>query len=111
MSTKIPATNDDFKDTSIKHNMSKFDYDLYCDDDNIPQKILRVKRFSLPNKGERWKFFDNTKVDFILEGDKLSDNERIFLRTVEGVNFLLTQYKNGNITLESLKKELDLRLK
>ena len=69
---------------SLKSITSKFEYDLYHDDDHVKHKIIRVKRFSLPNDGERWKLMEDNKVLLIIEGIKLSIKEKEFLRTVDG---------------------------
>lgn len=96
---------------SIKHILSKYEYDLYKEEDDIAQKVIRVKRFSMPNKGEKWKIFEDNKVIFILEGTKLTGKEKDFLRTVEGVNFLIKQFKNGIKSFNSLRKEIKNNLK
>ncbi len=96
---------------SIKHILSKYEYDLYKEEDDIPQKVIRVKRFSMPNKGEKWKVFEDTKVIFILDGTKLNNKEKDYLRTVEGVNFLITQFKDGIKSLNFIRKEIKSNLK
>jgi hypothetical protein len=109
-----PSTNqvasEDFKDQNVKYNLSKFEYDLYHDEDNIVEKVIRVKRFSSDNT-EKWKIFENTKVIITLEGSKLSTKEKEFLRTVEGVNFLINQCKNGIKSFAALKAEIKKNLK
>ena len=89
-----------------KYNLSKFEFDLYNEESNVVEKIIRVKRFSMPNKGEKWKIFEDSKVMFVVEGSKLTNKERLFLRTVEGINFLLSQYKNGIKSFNSLKNKI-----
>lgn len=96
---------------SIKHILSKYEYDLYKEEDDIAQKVIRVKRFSMPNKGEKWKIFEDTKVIFILEGTKLNGKEKDFLRTVEGVTFLIKQFKTGIKSFNALRKEIKNNLK
>jgi len=104
------SASEDFKDQNLKHNLSKFDYDLYHEEDNVSEKVIRIKRFSMPNKGERWKIFEDNKVEFIVEGAKLTIKEREFLRTVDGINFLLSQFKAGIRSFNSLKIELKKKL-
>jgi hypothetical protein len=100
-----PAT-EEFKDQSFKHNLSKFEYDLYHEEDDIAEKVIRVKRVAMPNKGEKWKFFHDSKVVFTVEGPKLSKKEREYLQTVNGFNFMLAQAKFGVDSLVKFKKEL-----
>ena len=99
------------KDSSIKYTLSKYEYDLYHEEDDVVNPLIRVKRFSLPNKNEKWKFFEDNKVTFTLEGAKLTNKEREFLRTVDGINFLLNSYKEGINSVNAFKKQLKEKLK
>src|SRR6266481_2954927 len=91
--TTSSTITEEVKDQNTKYNLSKFDYDLYHEEDDIAEKIIRVKRVSLPNKCERWKIFEDNHVVFTIEGTKLSKKEKEFLRTPDGFNFLISQYK------------------
>lgn len=106
----LPQGGEESKD-GLKYSLSKFEYDLYHEEDDKAEKVIRVKRVSMPNKGEKWKIFEDNKVMFILEGTKLTNKEKDFLRTVDGVNFLITQYKAGIKSFNSLKNEIKKKLK
>lgn len=99
------------KDSNLKYNLSKFEYDLYHEEDDVAEKVIRVKRISMPNKGEKWKIFEDNKVMFIVEGSKLNNKEKEFLRSADGVNFLIAQYKQGIKSFNSLKNEIKKKLK
>lgn len=99
------------KDQNSKFNLSKFDFDLYHEEDNKAETVIRIKRVSMPNKGEKWKIFENNKVMFVVEGSKLTNKEKDFLRTVDGLNFLITQFKGGIKSFNSLKNEIKKNLK
>jgi hypothetical protein len=101
----------DVKTDHLKIILNKFEYDLYHEEDDVPNPVVRVKRFSLPNKGERWKIFQDNKIIFVLEGAKLTKKEKNFLRTVDGVNFLITQGKKGIRSFNSLRIEIKKQLK
>lgn len=103
--------SEDFKDQNLKYSLSKFEYDLYHEEDDKVEKIIRVKRFSMPNKGEKWKIFEDSKAMFIIDGTKLTNKEKEFLRTIEGMNFLIDQYKIGIRSFNSLKLEIKKKLK
>jgi hypothetical protein len=105
------STSEDFKDQTSKHHLNKFEYDLYHEEDDIALPIIRVKHIGLPNKGERWKIFQDNKIILTVEGSKLSNKQKEFLRTVDGVNWLLSQAKLGINSFNSLKKELSAKLK
>lgn len=106
-----PSGTDESKDGNLKYNLSKFEYDLYHEEDDVAEKVIRVKRVSMPNKGEKWKIFEDNKVMFVVEGTKLTNKEKEFLRTIDGVNFLIAQYKQGIKSFNSLKKEIKKNLK
>jgi len=101
----------DSKSSGTKHILSKFEYDLYKEEEDIQLPIIRVKYFSLPNKGERWKVFENNAVVFVIEGSKLNVKEKEFLRTIDGANFLIGQQKLGIKSFSRLKAEIKKRLK
>lgn len=105
------SQGEEHKDQNSKFNLSKFDFDLYHEEDDIAEKVYRVKRVSMPNKGEKWKLLENNKVIFVVEGTKLTNKEREFLRTIDGFNFLITQFKQGIKSFNSLKTEIKKNLK
>lgn len=117
MSTKTSGSEsntpitEEVKDQNTKYNLSKFEYDLYHEEDDVAEKVIRVKRVSMPNKGEKWKIFEDNKVMFVVEGTKLNNKEKEFLRTVDGVNFLISQFKGGIKSFNSLKNEIKKKLK
>jgi hypothetical protein len=100
----IEAKSDKF------YGLSKFDHDLYKEDDDISLPVIRVKRISLPNNGERWKVFSDAKVTLVIEGGKLTKKEKEFLRSVEGASWLLVQAKIGIKSFNAFKKELKAKL-
>lgn len=114
MSTENKSSDgsaEDFKDQSIKSPLSKFEYDLYHEEDDISMPVVRVKRVNMPNKGEKWKIFKDGKPSFIVEGTYLNNKEKEFLRTVDGVNFLILQFKQGIKSFNALKKEIKKKIK
>ena len=84
---------EDFKEQSIKGS-NKFDHDLYHEEDDIAEKVIRVKRVSMA-KEEKWKIIFDGKVLFIIDGSKVSKKERNYLKTVDGFNFILQEAKTG----------------
>lgn len=105
------TTAEEFKDPNQKYNLSKFDYDLYKEEDDVAEKVIRVKRIAMPNKGEKWRIFEDNKIVFTLEGSKLTNKEKDFLHSVDGVNFLIGQFKQGIKSFNSLKGEIKKKLK
>jgi hypothetical protein len=90
---------------------SKYDYDLFLEENDKKEKIIRVKRTNSTSGGEKWKILENEKIVFVVEGAKISKKEKEYLRTVEGVRFLIEQAKVGIKSVSGLKNELRGRLK
>lgn len=95
---------EEYKETNYRGKAEN--EDLFHEEDHKLEKLWRIKRIALPNDGERWKIFDDTKIIFILEGSKLNKKERDFLRSLEGLNFLLQVIKMGFHSLTKIKGEL-----
>lgn len=110
-STNSSIVTEEFKEQNLKYTLSKFEYDLYHEDENIVEKIIRVKRISPSSKNEKWKISENNRIIFTVEGNKLSIRERDFLKTVDGFNFLIAQAKIGIKSLSFLKNEMKKNLK
>jgi hypothetical protein len=101
------SNQEETKDKPLNNNLSRFDLDLYKEEDDVALKAIRVKRFVMPNKEEKWKIFEDNKVLFVLDGEKLSKKEKNFLKTADGLNFLISKYKSGNLgSISSIKKEI-----
>jgi hypothetical protein len=105
------AGGEESKEPAHRYALSKFEYDLYLEENDIAFPIVRVKRIALPNNGERWRIFHDTKLVMTLEGAKLTKKERAFLRSVPGVNFLLQQFKKNIPSFSAIKKEIKGNLK
>ncbi len=105
-STTAASAPEEFKDPNLKCNLSKFEYDLYHEEDDIAEKVIRVKRVTMPNKDDKWKVMSDNKLIWTVEGNALSKKERTFLQTIEGFNFILCQAKVGIKSLNSFKNEL-----
>jgi hypothetical protein len=103
--TVTPVT-EEFKEQNQKYNLSKFEFDLYHEEYDVSEKVIRVKRVSMPNKGEKWKVMIDNKLIFTIESPKISKKEREYLQTVEGFNFILAQAKTGIKSLNSFRVEL-----
>lgn len=111
MNKNLPQENSETQEGVNKNTFGKYDYDLFNEEEDVVEKVVRVKRVSLPNKGERWKILENNKTVFIVEGAKISKKEKEYLRSVDGFNFLLNQAKSGIKSLNKLRIELRKNIK
>lgn len=109
--TNITPVTEEFRDQNSKYNLSKIEMDLYHEEYDVAEKVISVKRVSLPNNGVKWKISENNKVMFVVEGSKLTKKEREFLQTADGFNFLIAQFKAGIKSFNALKVEIKKKLK
>jgi len=94
-----------------KNILNKHEYDLFNEEENHVERVVRIKRIKLPNNGENWKIIENNKVMFVVQGSKLSKKEKEYLRTADGFNFLIHQYKEDIKSFNKLRIELKKKLK
>lgn len=80
--------------------------DFYHDEDNIVMDILSVKRIKLPKNGENWEIIKNKKTQLILKGIRFTNKEKEFLRTVDGISFILNGFKQGWVSTSNYKREI-----
>jgi hypothetical protein len=99
-----------YEDSSNKHNPSKYEYDLYREEDNIPGRVVQVKKIGNLKKGEKWRVLQDNKVLLTIDGESLTSKEKSFLYTVEGVTFIMNFFKKGELTAAALKKAIKVAL-
>jgi hypothetical protein len=97
---------EEVRDIGSKHHLGKFGDDLFHDEDNKSEPVIRVKRQNMPNKGDKWKVMQDNDLVFVIESTKISKAERGFLLTVDGFNFVLQQAKKGIKSLNAFRVEL-----
>lgn len=104
--SNLPQAGGEESKDGLKYSLSKFEYDLYHEEDDKTEKVIRVKRVAMPNNGEKWKVMNDNKIVFTIESTKISKKEREYLQTVDGFNFILTQAKIGIKSLNSFRNDL-----
>jgi hypothetical protein len=92
--------------SSLSNILKNADNELFHDEDNIPSIVLRAKRVKLPKKGENWQILENNKIVLLLKGTRFSKKEKTFLYSIEGMKFLVEQYKLGNKNVVKIKKAM-----
>lgn len=106
----VSSITEEFKEVGSKRTLSKYEHDLYNEESDIVEKVIRIKKIIMPNKDEQWKIFEDNKVIFVVDGTKLTNKERIFLSSVEGFNFLISKFKSGIKSFNFLKIEIKQKL-
>ena len=100
------VTMEDYKDIAPKFGISKFEDDLYHEENNIVEKVIRVKHITMPNKDEKWKVIINEKVIFTMDSEKIGEEKTNYFNTIEGFNFIINTVKKGKITIKDFMLEL-----
>lgn len=101
----------EYQEQSHRHSLNSNDQELYKEEDDIANTLVRVKRVSLPSKGVNWKIFVDNKNVEIIEGAKLSQKEKSFLNGVDGILFIMSYYKTGWKSFSNFKSELKKKIK
>ena len=94
-------------ESDLNKHHAKFEDPLW-DEEAAVSKAIRV---CLDNKKEnikdyQWNFFENDQFVCSLSGNSLTKQQINFLQTFDGVTFLLTKYKQGDMSIKSVKAEL-----
>lgn len=92
-------------DESSANNIFKTENELFKDEDNIKFKMISVKRRANRN-GENWDLCEDGKSVLKIPGDKLTSKEREYLRTIDGVKYLIQGYKDGWRSFNKFKQGL-----
>lgn len=103
---KYLVENDQFfydESASKKGSFLKQDTELFNDDDYIPGKSIQVKRISEP---EDWKVLIDGKEHLILKGSRFTTKEREYLRTVNGILFIVSGVKKGWDSVSEFKRQM-----
>ena len=93
------------KSSKITNN-SRQETELFDEEKYVEHDIINVKYIELPRGGEDWEILKNKKLIFTIKGVRLTKKEKIFLRTADGMLFLISTYKNGCKSVLELKRKL-----
>lgn len=107
MNDKYLNENDQFFYDEHNHKKGSFlkqDSELFNDEDNIPGSSVHVKRTSHPK--EDWQILINNKEALIIRGTRFTSKEREFLRSANGMLFIINGTKKGWKTVSEFKRQL-----
>ena len=101
------SDGEDFSSSGSSYNMMHHDHELFKDDDDIIQKMISVRLVILPRKsGEDWEVLEDKRVAFVLKGIRFTNPEKKFLKTAQGMKFVIEGYKNGWKAVSKFKQEM-----
>jgi hypothetical protein len=90
---------------SKKSTFLKQDCELFDEKKYTPAPCIRVKRVNVSKTTEDWKIFVNDQ-ELLLKGYRFSTPERRFLRTPEGITFIINGAKKGWTSVSEFKRNL-----
>lgn len=90
----------------------KNDRDFFCEEKNVAQKCWEIK-FKEKKQEQIWYVLCDKKNIFEVAGNKLTEEEKKYLRSVSGAQFLLTYVKNlsSNFNLQDFLTALQSKTK
>ena len=104
---KYIESEDTVKDNSTK-SLNKYEYDLFLEENDIIMPVYRVKYFV---NGDKWKIFKDKEIILIIESSKITKKQSIFLKSLEGVSWLLAEAKKDLKNFSNFKILLKNKLK
>lgn len=99
------------EDSKGYNMLLKADNELYNEEDNVPAPVVSVRRVKLPRSGEDWEILVNGKVALVMKGTRFTNPEKEFLRTVDGMRFLISEYKEGRKSVVKIKEQMKRAMK
>jgi hypothetical protein len=91
---------------NFNFHLLKADNDLFDEDSHVAHTAISAKRINLPNDGEDWEIWEDNQIALSLKGTRFNNAEKKFLRSVEGMKFLVAEYKAGARSVLKLKDKL-----
>lgn len=79
--------------------------ELFDDDSHVPYQVVSVKRVEF-GKAEDWEIKSDQKTVMVLKGVRFTAKERSFLRTVDGIKFVILGYKSGWTSVSEFKRNI-----
>lgn len=76
------------------------------DENNVIHPVINVKKSKSSKNGEHWEILVNGKSLLMLKSARFSNTEKNYLRSADGMRFLLTEYKSGKKSVVKIKEAL-----
>lgn len=88
---------------------TKHDCELFLDENDIPGEVISVKRIC-KSGNEDWKIFIGDKEQVLLKGSRFTEKEKEFLRSPNGMLFIMNGIKCGWNSVSEFKRQLKEKL-
>jgi len=92
---------------NLSFHLLKADCELYDEErGRVPETLISIKRMRQPKKKEDWVVLENGKIVWRLKDYRFSQEEKDFLKTAEGMQLLLAEYKIGTRSVTKIKEQI-----
>lgn len=95
----------DSSSRGFNFHLLKADNELFVAEDYVPAPIVQIKRYK-KQKAEDWAILEDGQIVLKMKGTRFSKKEKEFLRTPEGLSFLIAAYKSGSKSVVKLKEQM-----
>ena len=100
------VVEEDMEAFDMSKSSLRTDNELFDDNSYVVHRLINARLVTLPNGGENWEVCDNDEVMFTVPGVRLTKQEKNVLKTADGLNLLLSEYKLGNKSVVNIKAKL-----
>lgn len=97
---------DEDKTGKLNIGYLKQETELFDDNSYTPYDLISVRRINLPKNGEDWEILKNKKVILVLKGIRFTKKEKDYLRTVDGIQFIMNGFKCGWNSTSEFKRQI-----
>lgn len=88
---ELTNTNSNFSEGKNFSSL-RTENEFFDENKNIRYPSVSIKRIKTKNR-EDWEILENNKSVLLLYGDNFSEDEKQFLRSINGIQFVLSIYK------------------
>jgi len=95
---------------NFAYHLTKAENEFFKEDLYKPNSILRVKRKSSKKNGEEWQILQDGQLVLTLKESRFNIAEKNFLRSADGMQFLIASFKSGLCSVSKIKESLKEKL-
>ena len=95
---------------NFAYHLTKAENEFFKEDLYKPNSIIRIKRKSSKKNGEEWQVLQDGQLALTLKESRFTVAEKKFLRSVEGMQFLIASFKEGLHSVAKIKEALKEKL-
>jgi len=93
------------EDKFLRNGSLRQETELFDDDAHVKHKVISVRRIEFGN-AEDWEIKSDNKTVLVLKGVRFTTKEKLFLRTVDGIKFIIGGFKDGWSSVSEFKRNL-----